>query len=268
MSASEPKLPYSSNEITIPEASNQGRAMKERQFHINAAGGSWKGVARKRNEDRFVVTTMADYTLLAVSDGMGGHPAGDIAAEDILKSLTNWEKDRSDPLSFLIEAVARAESAILKRVEKDTDLTGMGATVTAALIRAWKIFWVHVGDTRLYLLRDGKLKQITKDHSFLQDFIDDGTYTSQQAAEHPMAHMLDQCVGCADTVPDCGSFPLAAGDILLLCTDGVYRPLGEAGIRSSLLSPLREATDQIGSLLEAAVRAGARDDATAVVAVI
>ncbi|MCB2215001.1 PP2C family protein-serine/threonine phosphatase [Desulfofustis glycolicus] len=240
--------------------------MKEQHVPIDAAGGSRKGVGRRCNEDRFLVETMADSMLLAVSDGMGGHPAGDIAAADILRSLTNWPKERFHPLPFLIDAVARAESTILGRVAQNTDLTGMGATVTAAIIQARKIFWVHVGDTRLYLLRDGQLQQITRDHSFLQDFIDDGTYTPQQAAEHPMAHMLDQCVGCADTVPDSGSFSLAAGDILLLCSDGVYRPLGEAEM-GALLSPAREAVDQIDNLLEAAVRAGSRDDVTAVVAV-
>ncbi len=241
--------------------------MKEQHLTIDAAGGSRKGVGKRRNEDRFLVETTAGSTLLAVSDGMGGHPAGDIAAADILRSLTNWPKERFQPLPFLIEAVAKAESTILGRVAKNSDLTGMGATVTAAIIRARKVFWVHVGDTRLYLFRDGKLQQITRDHSFLQDFIDDGTYTRQQAAEHPMAHMLDQCVGCAGAVPDSGSFYLVAGDTLLLCSDGVYRPLGEAEI-GALLSPAREAVDQIDKLLEAAVRAGSRDDVTAVVAVI
>lgn len=241
--------------------------MKGKHLNIDAAGGSRKGVGKRRNEDRFLVETMADFMLLAVSDGMGGHPAGDIAAADILRSLSNWPNERFHPLPFLIEAVARAESTILERVIQDTDLTGMGATVTAAIIQSRKIFWVHVGDTRLYLFRGGKLKQITRDHSFLQDFIDDGTYTPQQAAAHPMAHMLDQCVGCAGAEPDSGSFPLVAGDTLLLCSDGVYRPLGEAKI-GDLLSPARKAVDQIDNLLEAAVRAGSRDDVTAVVAVI
>jgi protein phosphatase len=241
--------------------------MKKNHLNIDAAGGTRKGVGKRRNEDRYLVETMADSLLLAVSDGMGGHPAGDIAAADILRSLTNWQSERFHPLPFLMEAVARAESTILGRVEKNTDLAGMGATVTAAIIQARKIFWVHIGDTRLYLLRDGKLQQITRDHSFLQDFIDDGTYTPQQAAEHPMAHMLDQCVGCADAVPDSGSFPLAAGDTVLLCSDGVYRPLGDTAI-GALLSPAREVVDRIDSLLEAAVRAGSRDDATVVVAVI
>lgn len=242
--------------------------MMRKRFNIRAAGRSRKGVARKRNEDRFLVESRADSILLAVCDGMGGHPAGDVAAEDILKSLTNCKKERSDPLRFLLEAVARAELTILDRVKENTNLAGMGATVTAALIHAREVFWVHVGDTRLYLLRGGTLHQITRDHSFLQDFIDDGTYTPQQAAEHPMAHMLDQCVGCDGAVPDSGSFLLAEGDTLLLCTDGVYRPLGERVIRSLLLPSLCEAADQIDNLLDAAVRAGSRDDATAVIAVV
>ncbi|WP_161949868.1 PP2C family protein-serine/threonine phosphatase [Desulfofustis glycolicus] len=241
--------------------------MKEQHLTIDAAGGSRKGVGRRRNEDRFLVQTIGDSTLLAVSDGMGGHPAGDIAAEDILKSLSAREEDISDPLSFLIAAVASAEASILKRVERNTELTGMGATITAALIRASEVFWVHVGDSRLYLFRDGKMQQITKDQSFLQDFIDDGTLTPQQAAEHPMAHVLDQCVGCAEAVPESGAFSIVTGDLLLLCTDGVYRYVGETEI-GNLLNTSGDASDQVDRLLKLAVRAGTRDDATAVVAVL
>ena len=234
---------------------------------ISTFGASCKGTGRKQNEDRYLVELIDEHSvLLAVCDGMGGHPAGDIAAEDILECFKDHDGNITDPSAFLVQAVANAESVIMKRVEKDPELTGMGATATAVIIDKRMISWVHIGDSRLYILRNGALRQITRDHSFLQDFIDDGKLTAQEAAVHPMVHVLDQCVGCADAGPDSGSFALVAEDVILLCTDGVYRSLGEEEIKRTL-SPAQEATSQVGSLLDKALQAGTRDDATAVVAV-
>lgn len=234
---------------------------------ISTSGGSCKGAGRKQNNDRYVIELIdKENILLAVCDGMGGHPAGDIAAEDIVECLQDHEEGIAHPSAFLGQAVANAESVIMERVEKKPDLTGMGATVTAVIIHKEMICWIHIGDSRLYLLRNGALRQITRDHSFLQDFIDEGKLTPQEAAVNPMAHVLDQCVGCADAGPDSGSFALVAGDVILLCTDGVYRSLGEEAIKRTL-SPAQEATDQVDSLLDKTLQAGTRDDATVVVAV-
>jgi protein phosphatase len=141
----------------------------------------------------------------------------------------------------------------------------MGATVTVAIIGRRKLWWGHVGDSRLYLMRGGQMRQITKDHSFLQDFIDNGELSEREALSHPMAHVLDQCVGCLSEGADFGSLDIASGDFILLSTDGLYRTVAEKQT-GSIISSSGDVSRSVGDLLSLAADLHAPDDTTVILA--
>jgi protein phosphatase len=233
---------------------------------LRAAGQSFKGASHKKNDDRFIVKALdEEHLLLAVTDGMGGHPAGDIAAEDVVESLDLIAAYRDDKIQTILSAIDRADATIRDRVSRALSLEGMGATVTAVILSRRKIWWAHVGDSRLYLMRSHFMRQITKDHSFIQDFIDSGELSLEDARFHPMAHVLEQCVGCLDSGADCGSFDIISGDFILLSTDGLYRVVPDRQI-SRILSSSRDVSSSVDDLLALAAANGASDDTTVVVA--
>lgn len=233
---------------------------------VTAAGRSSKGVSHKKNDDRFIVKTIDNKHLLAaVSDGMGGHPAGDIAAEDVVESLGLIAVGTDDKTGAIVSAIDRADRTIRNRVSKALSLEGMGATVTAAILNRRKIWWAHVGDSRLYLVRNNFMRQITKDHSFIQDLIDSGELSEEEALSHPMAHVLDQCVGCLDGGADCGSFEIVSGDFILLSTDGLYREVPDRQIGRTISSS-RDVSSSVNDLLTLTAENGIPDDTTVVVA--
>lgn len=233
---------------------------------VTASGQSFKGADHKKNDDRFIVKALdSETTLMAVSDGMGGHPAGDIAAEDVVESLDLIAGGTENKIVSIISAIDRADTTIRNRVRKALILEGMGATVTAVILNRQKLWWGHVGDSRLYLMRKDLMRQITKDHSFLQDFIDSGELSAVEALSHPMAHVLDQCVGCLDMGADCGSFDIVSGDFVLLSTDGLYRVVPDQQI-GSLISSCQDVSSGVSDLLALATENGAPDDTTVVLA--
>lgn len=146
-------------------------------------------------------------------------------------------------------------------------LEGMGATANAAIVTSRMAWWAHIGDSRIYLMRKGVMRQITQDHSFLQDLIDAGEVSQTEAEAHPMAHVLDQCVGCMDAGVDSGDLPLFPGDILLICTDGVYRSLSSAEMKD-ILSVSAVAEKCVKQLLNKPSLEVSSDDATVIVAFV
>ncbi len=128
----------------------------------------------------------------------------------------------------------KAEKQIHKKVKNNSGLEGMGTTATIAVSYKNKVFWTHVGDSRMYLFHDKKIKQITTDHTFIQDLIDDSTLTLDQAKKHPLRNMLDQCVGCDEMDPDSGMLKIKKNDRLLLCSDGLTKHLSDLQIESIL----------------------------------
>lgn len=234
---------------------------------ITAFGDSTKGSRRQENEDRFLIKTINDTSLLlAISDGMGGNPAGAKAADDIMHSFSSPKNEENNSL-LLRTAANQADAVIRKRVERDPELEGMGATVTAAIVTSRMVWWVHIGDSRMYLMRKGAMRQITRDHSFLQDLIDGGDISEAEAAVHPMAHVLDQCIGCMDAGVDSGSFSLFPGDILLLCTDGIYRSVSNSRIQDILATTV-DVKDCVEQLLISSPRTVSSDDATVIIAFV
>jgi protein phosphatase len=152
---------------------------------------------------------------------------------------------------------------IEQQTTRDGRLEGMGTTATVAIADRKTTYWAHVGDSRMYLFRSGSLKQITTDHTFVRELIEEGSMTKQEAARHPLRNMLDQCVGCASMRPDSGKLDVQAGDRLLLCSDGLTRHVSDEAIDSVLT---RETDGQaVEALLEQALDAGGKDNVTAVI---
>lgn len=233
---------------------------------ISASGRSFKGAKHQKNDDRFIIKALDSETILmAVSDGMGGHPAGDIAAEDVIASLDLIAGGTENNIVSIVSAIDRADVNIRNRVRKALILEGMGATVTAVILNRQKVWWGHVGDSRLYLMRNDVLRQITRDHSFLQDFIDNGELSTVEALSHPMAHVLDQSVGCLDSGADCGSFDIVSGDFILLTTDGLCRALPDKQIGSTISSS-KDVSSGVSGLLSQATEMSAPDDTTVIIA--
>jgi protein phosphatase len=140
----------------------------------------------------------------------------------------------------------------------------MGTTLTAAYVDGHTAHWVHAGDTRLYLLRDATLRQVTRDHTFLQTFLEDGEMTPAQAAEHPLRHMLDQALGTPGCEPDTGALDLAPGDVLLLTTDGVHTELNHDRL-ADLLATCRDPEYAAVAIVCAVLAGEAKDNVTALV---
>ena len=235
---------------------------------MTALGDSRKGSRKQENEDRFLIKAINSTSLLlAVSDGMGGSPAGGEAADDVIRTLASLKNEDEDNSLLLRNAINQADAVIRRRVERHPELEGMGATATAVIIKSRMAWWAHIGDSRIYLMREDALQQITRDHSFLQDLIDGGDVSQTEAAVHPMAHMLDQCVGCMDAGVDSGALPLCPGDILLVCTDGLYRSLTIAEMKE-IVSTAVDAEECVEQLINKTSPEVSSDDATVIVAFV
>jgi protein phosphatase len=152
---------------------------------------------------------------------------------------------------------------IEQQTTRDGRLEGMGTTATVAIADRKTTYWAHVGDSRMYLFRSGSLKQITTDHTFVRELIEEGSMTEQEAARHPLRNMLDQCVGCGNMSPDSGRLDLLAGDRLLLCSDGLTRHVPDEAIASALQSGT--ARQAVEALLEQALDGGGKDNVTVVI---
>jgi PPM family protein phosphatase len=229
----------------------------------NIWGKSHIGYRRKNNEDRFLIQELSHIVILAVADGLGGGVGGEIAAQHVIDAFRNTEFSKDHLEKDLGDALSEAEKQISHNVKRTPDLYGMGSTVTTAAVYQNKVAWIHVGDSRMYLLHDNKIKQITRDHTFLQDLIDDGTLTPQQAKVHALKDMLDQCVGSEEVEPDQGVFTVEKNDRLMICSDGLTKHLSDLQIESILtITPIQEAGRQ---LIREALRMGGTDNITVIV---
>lgn len=232
-----------------------------------ATSGTHAGLKREGNEDRSLIQPLdREILLLAVADGMGGHAGGADAARTVIDTLRSFpvEKMRSAaPEQVLSETLLEANTRILRAREADPQKSSMGSTATVALVRNNHVHWAHVGDSRLYLARKGNLRQLTTDHTFVQELLDHGDITPEQAAMHPFRSMLDQCMGCEECAPEVGNLPLERDDGLLLCSDGLNRELDDESI-SGILANGDTQCHTVQMLVEAAVMHGGRDNITVV----
>ncbi|MEV0152855.1 protein phosphatase 2C domain-containing protein [Micromonospora sp. NPDC050686] len=220
------------------------------------------GLVRTNNED----SALAGDRLVAVADGMGGLPAGEVASEIVIRILDELTPpDTPDEASNALRAVvSTANQRIRAAIEVDPARDGMGTTLTAALLAGDALVLAQVGDSRCYLLRDGELSQLTRDDTFVQALVDQGALTPDQARHHPQRSLVTRAVQGSDAPPAVGVLTVVAGDRLLLCTDGLSDYVDDEVIGQTLTvyGDRQHCGEQ---LVKLAHQAGAPDNVTVVV---
>lgn len=184
---------------------------------------------RANNEDRTTYCYSRDALLMVVADGMGGHHYGEIAAQIAVQTFADAFQEAAqprlaDPFGFLQQNMNRAHLAILDYVERHQMSESPRTTCVACLVQDSIAYWAHVGDSRLYLMRNGRVMVQTKDHSRIRLLVEEGLITEQQATSHPDRNKIYSCLGSpsAPEIDLSRKTPLERDDILLLCTDGLW----------------------------------------------
>ena len=225
------------------------------------------GKVRPVNEDSFFVSEIDSNggVLAVVADGMGGHNAGEVASTQAVKILKEFDLNKDIPIkNSLLDAISCANNEIYKMSKHDPKLFGMGTTVTACVIIDDKLTAAQVGDSRLYLLRNKEISQITKDHSLVEMLLESGEITKEDAKHHPQKNVITRALGTDSTVEaDTYELQLLPDDIILLCSDGLVNMVDDERI----LSIIENSTD-FGSLsnilVEEAENAGGHDNITVI----
>jgi protein phosphatase len=227
---------------------------------VTFATATHTGLVRQGNEDSF----FARPPVFAVADGMGGAQAGEVASGMVTSALEGFDSTGSDPADDLAQLVKTVNAGIFQQAVHDTHKAGMGTTLTAAVATEGSVDFVHVGDSRAYLWRSGELKQLTEDHSLVGEMLRQGKISTDEAKIHPQRSIITRALGVEGTVElDRIDLELAPGDLVLLCSDGLYSMVSDSDI-ASMLEGAVELSATAGSLVEAANSAGGADNITVV----
>jgi protein phosphatase len=218
------------------------------------------GLVRGHNEDSFLVRT----PLFVVSDGMGGHAAGEVASAIAVETIGNMAPAEPDDI-MLGAAIEEANRAVIKGAEEGRGKPGMGCTATAVLIKGDRMAVAHVGDSRAYLLHEGKLVRVTHDHSFVEELVDAGQITEDEARVHPSRSVITRALGSDPGMyADHFTLDVHNGDRVILCSDGLSSMIDDSEIE---LLAVSSATPQAAAdkLVSAALTAGGSDNVTVLV---
>lgn len=222
-----------------------------------------RGLVRSNNEDSFY----AGPRLLALADGMGGHAAGEVASQLVIRALSTLDDDEpgGDLLTQLDGATRAGNEAIAAQVHESPELDGMGTTLTAILFAGSRIGLCHIGDSRGYMFRDGALTQITRDDTFVQTLVDEGRITAEQAHTHPQRSLIMRALTGTEVEPTLTMREARAGDRYMLCSDGLSDVVTEETLAETLgsIADPKECADR---LIELALRGGGPDNVTVVLA--
>lgn len=215
------------------------------------------GLVRATNQDNFYIDKSLKWAVVA--DGMGGHNGGETASsltvEEIKKSMLQGVG--------LKESISNANTLVYKASVDNPELSGMGTTAVLCEIMGGRANIAHVGDSRAYLFREGKLEQITKDHSIVQQLIDSGTITEEQAKYHPQRNLITRAVGTEKNIlVDYETLEFREGDYILICSDGLSSYVEESQIIDILKNT--KTSETVGKLIEAANNSGGKDNVTVV----
>lgn len=237
-------------------------------MHFTCAARTDIGIVRSGNEDNYLM--LADRGIFIVADGMGGHAAGEVASEmavQIISKELGSLRGQSDEQvgDRMRSAIQSANEAIFGRTLAEHDKRGMGTTVTVLALLPNRYLIGQVGDSRAYLLREGELQQLTKDHSYVQEQVDAGLLTAEQARVHPYSNVITRCVGAGmEVTPDIYAGKLLTGDLVLLASDGLTGMLEDEHLTRILQSdggPQR----WVDRMITEANRRGGLDNITAIV---
>jgi serine/threonine protein phosphatase PrpC len=263
--------------------------IRSNEFHLETAGLSDPGSKGRLNEDTFEIASFTiseeDDTPVVVgvvADGIGGHKAGEIASRiavaTIISAIT--ESDGSDPLWMLKSALLEANHSITSEAESDDSRKGMGSTVACALVIDTALYIATLGDSRIYLIRDNSIRQLSIDHTWVQEALDIGVINSEEARSHPRRHLIRSYLGSSDPIqPDLRMYledkeneeqakanqglPLIPGDRVVICTDGLTDLVADEEILEILQSEgSRE--DHLQKMIDLSNLRGGHDNITAV----
>jgi PPM family protein phosphatase len=256
------------------------------KYIIKAFGDSDIGNVRTNNEDRFLIlTTKNQETLLMVADGMGGHSAGEIASghmveifetylseKSLMESTWNQKTKEGEKFSicnqdYLLQIIQKGNNKIFHQALDESKMKGMGTTLTLGIICENKLTLAQVGDSRAYLLRNKKIKRLTKDHSIVQREIDQGFLTEEEALRDPRKNVITKAVGILPEVePDFYEYTLENKDRLIFCSDGLYDLVMEKDLLA--LSMNGSLQQVVAGLIDKAKQFGGKDNITVVAAEI
>lgn len=246
---------------------------------IEAYGRTDVGRRRKINEDSFLVSP--ETSLYAVCDGMGGHNAGEVASRMAIETISAFirrsaaEKEITWPwgldanLSFdanrLKTAIRLANARVFQAADNREELTGMGTTVVTALVSGDVMTIGSAGDSRCYLARDGALRQLTRDDSWVSAALGEGILNSDDVEHHPLRNVITKAVGARDAIDlDVIEHDLRPGDLVMLCSDGLHGMVSDQEIERIVLAPSASLEEASARLVDAANEAGGRDNVTVV----
>jgi|GEM_PF-83859 len=227
------------------------------------------GYVREINEDGFFVYD--NGLIMAIADGMGGHEHGEIASELALKEVaTNAPKMAASENDYIVDAMyltcQQANSSIYQRALLEGAEFKMGTTLIFTLLFEDRLYYLNVGDSRLYLCRNNELTRLTRDHSLVQEMVDNNEITEEEAILHPLRNRITKVVGYQlEVESDIASIKLQKDDKLLLCTDGLYSVVDEMTIKNILMSE-KSALEKVDELIETVLAKGAPDNVTTIVA--
>ena len=254
--------------------------------HLHVAAKSHPGMSGKNNEDRYAVTVHqiekeepVATVLATVSDGVGGHLAGEVAAELAVEMISQAiaESDATQPIQSLKNAIIHANQTIYAQSENNDEYKGMGATCACCWVIGDQLYIANVGDTRIYLIRDNSIRQLSTDHTWTQEAIDAGIMTQEEARDHPHSHVIRRHLGSSQpVVPDTRlrlnegendsqaeanqGMQLLPEDQLVLCSDGLTDLVSEDEIRE--IFETKEQEDAIDALIDLANQRGGHDNIT------
>jgi protein phosphatase len=238
------------------------------------------GRKRQENEDSFCL--VPELGLYVVADGMGGHAAGEVASRLAVETIQEWmgkyltdsgaaaaaagAESVSREASFLLTSIQLANRIIFDAAKARREYAGMGTTIVVALTRDDTVVFAHVGDSRIYRIRDGQISQVTRDHSFVQHQVDRGIMSAEEAQQSQYRHMITRALGLKERVEvDLAEERAVAGDLLLLCSDGLSDLLHDEEILDTLREPGADLDRVCRVLIDQANANGGDDNITALV---
>lgn len=236
---------------------------------FTCAGRTDVGVIRSGNEDNYLI--VPERGVFIVADGMGGHAAGEVASEMAVKIIAQELEgipgsSDAQAADVMRQAIREANGAIFSRTLSEQDKRGMGTTATAMIINGTRYLIGQVGDSRAYVFRDRRLAQLTKDHSYVQEQVDAGYLTPEQARTHPYSNVITRCVGAnSEVAPDVYAGTLRTDDIYLLTSDGLTGMLEDHDLLHIMNSHAGSPARMVDTLIAEANHRGGLDNITAII---
>jgi protein phosphatase len=226
---------------------------------VNIGFATHPGRKRRHNEDSYVV----EPPMFAVADGMGGAKAGEVASGLAAAALKETGTDGSSGEERVTQLIQEANRRVFRRANEDREASGMGTTMTVALVEDGRVVFGHVGDSRAYLIRDGSIEQLTDDHSLVAELVRSGRLTPEEAEVHPQRSVITRAVGTEPDV-DVDTFTIEpeAGDLFLICSDGLTDMVDDGTIIDAIERHRDDLDEAAKALVGAANRVGGEDNIT------